>query len=86
MDLVVTDDLATAQNDSGDLIDACARRQLRWKDVVPLENIVANGVQGEPRKVLFQSNGIPDEDLAVGTYVLRQALRKKMRLREIEEF
>ena len=86
MDLVVTDDLATAQNDSGDLIDACARRQLRWKDVAPLENIVANGVQGEPRKVLFQSNGIPDEDLAVGTYVLRQALKKKMRLREIEEF
>ena len=86
MDLVVTDDLATARNDSGDLIDACARRQLRWRDVVPLETIVADGVQGKPRKVLFQSNGIPDEDLAVGTYVLQQALRKKMRLREIPEF
>ncbi len=86
MDLVVTDDLATAQNDSGDLIDACARRRLRWRDVVPLESIVADGVQGKPRKVLFQSNGIPDEDLAVGTYVLRQALKKGMRLREIKEF
>ncbi len=86
MDLVVTDDLATAQNDSGDLIDACGRRQLRWRDVVPLEAVVADGVQGKPRKVLFQSNGIPDEDLAVGTYVLRQALKKGMRLREIEEF
>lgn len=86
MDLVVTDDLATAQNDSGDLIQACAKRQLRWRDVVPLETIVANGVPGQPRKVLFQSNGIPDEDLAVGTYVLRQALRKKVRLREISEF
>ena len=86
MDLVVTDDLATAQNDSGDLIDACAKRQLRWRDVVPLETIVADGVAGKPRKVLFQSNGIPDEDLAVGTYVLRQALRKKMQLREIKEF
>ena len=86
MDLVVTDDLATARNDSGDLIDACATRRLRWKDVVPLEDIVANGVKGRPRKVLFQSNGIPDEDLAVGTYVLRQALKKGMRLREIAEF
>ena len=86
MDLVVTDDLATARNDSGDLIDAGARRQLRWRDVVPLESIVSDGVLGQPRKVLFQSNGIPDEDLAVGTYVLRQALRKKMPLREISEF
>ncbi len=86
MDLVVTDDLATAQNDSGDLIDACAKRQLRWRDVVPLETIVAEGAPGEPRKILFQSNGIPDEDLAVGAYVLRQALRKKLRLREIAEF
>ena len=86
MDLVVTDDVATAQTDSGDLIDACASRRLRWQDVVPLETIVADGVQGEPRKVLFQSNGIPDEDLAVGAYVLRQALRKKMQLREITEF
>ncbi len=86
MDLVVTDDLATAQNDSGDLIAACAARRLRWRDVAPLETIVAEGAQGEPRKVLFQSNGIPDEDLAVGAYVLRQALRKKIRLREIPEF
>ncbi len=86
MDLVVTDDLATARNDSGDLVQACARRQLRWRDVVPLETIVSDGVPGRPRKVLFQSNGIPDEDLAVGTYVLRQALRKKMPLREISEF
>ena len=86
MDLVVTDDVATAQTDSGDLIDACASKRLRWQDVVPLETIVADGTQGEPRKVLFQSNGIPDEDLAVGTYVLRQALRKKIQLREITEF
>lgn len=86
MDLVVTDDLATAKNDSGDLIDACARRQLRWRDVVPLEAVCAHGAPGRPRKVLFQSNGIPDEDLAVGAYVLQQALRKKLRLREIPEF
>ena len=86
MDLVVTDDLATARNDSGDLIAACAGRRLRWRDVAPLETIVASGPQGRPRKVLFQSNGIPDEDLAVGAYVLREALRKKLPLREITEF
>ena len=86
MDLVVTDDVATAQTDSGDLIDACAGRRLRWRDVVPLETIVAEGPQDQPRKILFQSNGIPDEDLAVGAYVLQQALKKGMRLREIKEF
>lgn len=86
MDLVVTDDLATAQNDSGDLIAACAARRLRWRDVVPLESVVAGGVRDRPRKALFQSNGIPDEDLAVGAYVLRQALRKNLPLREVTEF
>ncbi len=86
MDLVVTDDLTTARNDSGDLIDACAKKQLRWRDVIPLETIVANGVPGKPRKVLFQSNGIPDEDLTVGTYVLQKALKQKLRLRELREF
>ncbi len=86
MDLVVTDDLATAQNDSGDLIAACAARRLRWRDVAPLETIVADGPRERPRKVLFQSNGIPDEDLAVGAYVLEQALKKKLPLREIPEF
>lgn len=86
MDMVVTDDLATARHCSGDLVAACAGKQLRWRDVVPLESIVADGPKEKPRKVLFQSNGIPDEDLAVGTYVLQQALKKKMRLREIKEF
>lgn len=86
MDRVVTDDLPTAQNDSGDLIAACTAGQLRWQDVVPLETVVAGGPGDRPRRVLFQSNGIPDEDLAVGAYVLRQALKKKLRLREIAEF
>ena len=30
--------------------------------------------------------GIPDEDLTVGTYVLQQALKQKLRLRELREF
>ncbi len=86
MDLVVTDDLATAQTDSGDLIAACEAQIIRWEDVIPLEKIVAGGAPApRPKKILFQSNGIADEDLAVGRYVLDQARRKKIRLKAVRE-
>lgn len=87
VDLVVTDDLATAQNDSGDLIAASEKRLLGWEDVLPLERIAAGGrPEPRPAKILFQSNGIPDEDLAVGTVVLRRALKRKAVFRELSEF
>jgi len=39
----------------------------RWEDILPLEKIVAEGVpQPRPKRIFFQSNGIADEDLAVG--------------------
>ncbi|SRR5713226_247976 len=86
MDLVVTDDLATAQGDSGDLIAACGAGIIRWEDVIPLEKIVVGGVsENRPKKILFQSNGIADEDLAVGRYVLEQVRRKKIKTRKISE-
>jgi len=86
MDLVVTDDLATAQNDSGDLIDACKAGIIRWEDVVPLEKIVTAGrAEPRPKRILFQSNGIADEDLAVGHYVLEQTRRKGIKVRKIPE-
>jgi ornithine cyclodeaminase/alanine dehydrogenase-like protein (mu-crystallin family) len=86
MDLITTDDLAAAKADSGDLIEACQTRIARWEDIVPLEKIVAEGApQPRPRKVFFQSNGIADEDLAVGKYVLDQAKRKKVKLRQLTE-
>ena len=86
MDLVVTDDLPTAKGDSGDLIAACEAGILRWEDVAPLEKIVMDGVpQPRPKRILFQSNGIADEDLAVGRYVLDQAKRKKFKLRKVTE-
>ncbi|MFQ5903089.1 MAG: ornithine cyclodeaminase family protein [Candidatus Binatia bacterium] len=86
MDLVVTDDLPTAQSDSGDLIAACKAGILRWEDVVPLERIVAGGrAENRPKKILFQSNGIADEDLAVGHYVLDQVRRKRVKVRKIPE-
>jgi len=86
MDFIVTDDIAAAKADSGDLVEACQTRITRWEDIVPLEKIVAEGApQPRPKRILFQSNGIADEDLAVGRYVLEQAKRKKLKLRKINE-
>ena len=86
MDLIVTDDLSTAQGDSGDLIAACAAGVTNWDKVLPLEKIVAAGApRPRPGRILFQSNGIADEDLAVGYYVLQQAKRKKTKVRNIAE-
>jgi ornithine cyclodeaminase/alanine dehydrogenase-like protein (mu-crystallin family) len=86
MDLVTTDDLPTAQGDSGDLIAACNAGDIRWEKVVPLENIVAGrGPLPRPKRILFQSNGIADEDLAVGRYVWEQAKKKKAKTRTVTE-
>jgi ornithine cyclodeaminase/alanine dehydrogenase-like protein (mu-crystallin family) len=86
MDLIVTDDLPTAETDSGDLIAACAQGIIRWEEVIPLEKIVAGGSATQrPKRILFQSNGIADEDLAVGRYVWEQARRKKGRVKEVSE-
>jgi len=86
MDLIAVDDLAAAKADSGDLVEACQTRIARWEDIWPLEKIVAEGVpQPRPKRIFFQSNGIADEDLAVGKYVLDQAKRTKMKLREVTE-
>jgi len=86
MDLIVVDDLAAARADSGDLVEACQTRIARWEDIVPLEKFVAEGApQPRPKRIFFQSNGIADEDLAVGKYVLDQAKRKKLKLRNVTE-
>jgi ornithine cyclodeaminase len=86
MDLVVTDDISTAQHDSGDLIAACESGILRWEDVVPLERIVSRGgPENHPKRILFQSNGIADEDLAVGRYILDRVRRKNLKVRRISE-
>ena len=86
MDYIVTDDIAAAKADSGDLVEACQTQVARWEDIVPLEKVVAEGVpQPRPKRIFFQSNGIADEDLAVGKFVLDQAKRKKMNLRTVTE-
>jgi ornithine cyclodeaminase/alanine dehydrogenase-like protein (mu-crystallin family) len=86
MNYIVTDDLPAARADSGDLIAACEFGILRWDSIVPLESVVGHGAPSpRPNRILFQSNGIADEDLAVGKYVLDQAKRKKLKLRRISE-
>ena len=86
MDLIVTDDIAAAKADSGDLVEACQTRIARWEDILPLEKIVAEGVpQPRPKQIFFQSNGIADEDLAVGKYVFDQVKRKKLNLKKVTE-
>jgi ornithine cyclodeaminase/alanine dehydrogenase-like protein (mu-crystallin family) len=86
MDLIVVDDLPAAKADSGDLVEACQTRIARWEDILPLEKIVAEGVpQPRPKRIFFQSNGIADEDLAVGKYALDQAKRKKLKVRTVTE-
>src|SRR3972149_662739 len=82
MNYVVTDDLPTARIDSGDLIAACEFGILRWESIVPLDHVVGRGApHPRPKRFFFQSNGIADEDLAVGRYVLEQAKRKKFKMR-----
>jgi ornithine cyclodeaminase len=86
MDLIATDDLPTAQTDSGDLIAAVAKGILRWDDVIPLEKLVAAGCPApRPARILFQSNGIADEDLAVARHVVAQAQKKKIKLKNVSE-
>jgi ornithine cyclodeaminase len=86
MNYIVTDDLPTARIDSGDLIAACEFGILRWDGIVPLDGVVGHGAPTpRPKRILFQSNGIADEDLAVGKYVLDQAKRKKLKLRTVTE-
>jgi len=87
MDLIVVDDIDAAKMDSGDLVEACQTRIARWDDILPLEKLVSAGVaQPRPKRIFFQSNGIADEDLAVGKYVVDQAKRKKLKLKTVTEF
>jgi ornithine cyclodeaminase/alanine dehydrogenase-like protein (mu-crystallin family) len=51
-----------------------------------LDSVVGHGAPTpRPKRILFQSNGIADEDLAVGKYVLDQAKRKRLKLRNVAE-
>jgi ornithine cyclodeaminase len=86
MDLIVTDDIPTAQNDAGDLISAHDEGILHWEEVVPLDRFVGGGKPDDrPKRILFQSNGVADDTLAVGHYVLGVIRRRRVKVRKIPE-
>jgi len=81
MNLIVTDDIPTAQMDSGDLIAAHDAGILDWEKVLPLDRVVVeHDPINRPRKILFQSNGIADDALAVSHYVLNAIRRKRVKV------
>jgi ornithine cyclodeaminase/alanine dehydrogenase-like protein (mu-crystallin family) len=47
--------------------------------------IRATGAPNRAQAIFFQSNGIADEDLAVAKFVLDQAKRKKMKVKNVTE-
>lgn len=84
MDLIVTDDIPTAQIDSGDLMSAHDAGIVDWGKVVSLDRVI---IEREPihrsGKILFQSNGIADDALAVSYYVLKLIRRKQVKVTKV---
>jgi len=81
MDLIITDDGPTAQIDGGDLIAAHDAGIVDWEKVLPLDRVVVeHDPINRPRKILFQSNGITDDALAVSHYVLNAVRRKRVKV------
>jgi ornithine cyclodeaminase/alanine dehydrogenase-like protein (mu-crystallin family) len=81
MDLIVTDDIPTAKADSGDLVAAHLAGALDWDKVVTLDQVVAGKkLQPRPARILFQSNGVGDDALAVGRFVLSAIRQKRVKV------
>jgi ornithine cyclodeaminase/alanine dehydrogenase-like protein (mu-crystallin family) len=81
MDLIVTDDVPTARIDSGDLIAANDAGIVDWAKVVPLDKVIVDHDPiHRPGRILFQSNGIADDALAVSYYVLNAIRRKRVKV------
>jgi ornithine cyclodeaminase/alanine dehydrogenase-like protein (mu-crystallin family) len=83
MDQIVTDDILTARADSGDLIAAHEAGVFAWNKLITLEQVVAGEtIQVRPRRVLFQSNGIGDDALAVSHFVLGAIRKRRPKVRK----
>jgi alanine dehydrogenase len=72
---IVVDDIEQAKNESGDLIVAESEGGLAWNKVVELGDVVAGRIKSAP-KTLFKSNGVAIEDVAVGSLVYDNALKR----------
>ncbi|MDX6515430.1 MAG: hypothetical protein QOH73_1096, partial [Gaiellaceae bacterium] len=77
---VCCDSRATAQKESGDLIEPVAAGVLEWLEVHELQEVVAGEVVGraDPEDiVVFKSNGIAAWDIALAALVVKKAGRQK---------
>jgi len=77
-DRVIVDSLEGAQQESGDLFPAIERGLLFWGMVRSLSDVVAGFTPSRTHDdeiILFESQGLALEDLAVGSYLYQKALR-----------
>src|SRR5207237_8767228 len=73
---ICCDSLDDAKIESGDLIEPVEQGVLDWLEVHELQEVVSGQVSGRHSDddiVVFKSNGIAAEDLAVGAVVLERA-------------
>ena len=75
-DVIVVDSVEQSRIEAGDLLPAIERRIVRWEQIRELHEIVSGahpGRTGAEQIILFKSNGIALEDVAVATLVYRKA-------------
>ncbi|WP_327000168.1 ornithine cyclodeaminase family protein [Dactylosporangium sp. NBC_01737] len=69
---VVVEDVATAQREAGDVVQALDEGALRAADLVPMRDVVTGRTRPDPgRPLVFKSVGMSWEDLVVAEAVLR---------------
>ena len=75
---VVVDQLAAAQLESGDLIQAAEAGKFDWSQAVELATVVAGGWERPERPgiTLFESHGLALWDLAAASVVVAAARRR----------
>lgn len=80
-DLIVADSVEQSREESGDLIQAFAGDESKWKSVRELADVVAGKTPGRTNAsqvTLFKSNGIATEDIAVAEKIFELARERKM--------
>lgn len=73
---MVVDAIDVAQLDAGDLLPAADQGRLLWSRVKPLSMIVAGllpGRESDDEIILYESQGLALEDLAIGRYLYERA-------------
>lgn len=80
-DIIVADSVEQSREESGDLIQAFAGDESKWKTVKELADVVAGKTPGRTSAsqiTLFKSNGIATEDIAVAGRIFETARERNM--------